>query len=155
MPSTDILALIPHQPPMVLLDELVQVQLGNGAETGCAQAQVQVSEKSLYATPHGVPAWIGIEYMAQTVSLYSGHRLAAKNESPKIGFLVGTRRYNVYAEYFPLRTVLDIKAEQEHMDAEGLAVFACTIMAEDVCLADARLKVFLPDNIDAFMQAYG
>ncbi len=59
--------LIPHSEPMILIDELVE------ATSDHASAKVTIREDSMFSNAAGgVPAWIGIEYMAQTVSAFAG-----------------------------------------------------------------------------------
>lgn len=131
--------LLPHSKTMVLIDA------ADAFGEGWVSASVRIAEDTLfYESPHGVPAWIGIEYMAQTVALYAGIRAKQMGREVSIGLLVGTRRYEVTTAFFSLGSELKIHAQEEWQDNQ-MAVFNCRIEADRV-LASARLKVFLPEN---------
>ena len=59
-------ALVPHAGSMSLLDEIT----GFGEEW--LSAAVNITATSTFADEQGVPAWIGIEYMAQCIAAFSG-----------------------------------------------------------------------------------
>ena len=62
--------LIPHRPPMLLLNNVVSVNATS------ATSLVKVDETvSFYEPGKGVPAWIGLEYMGQTAALIAGFQL--------------------------------------------------------------------------------
>lgn len=154
----DIVELLPHLPPMALLDALHYARCQDDDVE--IQALVAVNEQTLYAGEQGVPAWVGMEYMAQTVGLYSGMQLQAKHEAPKIGFLVGARHYDARVSHFPLGSLLLITVQLQHEMEDGLSMFTATIrdtasdMASDACLATANLKMYRPSSIEQFMQSY-
>ena len=138
--------LLPHSGPMVLLDDLVEV--GEGWIT----AGVRIAEDSLFFEPGaGMPCWIGIEYMAQTVALYSGLRERRAGRPVRIGLLLGSRRYEAMTDRFPLGSYLRIHAREEWHDGQ-MGIFDCTIDEEDRCLARARLNVFLPPDARALLE---
>ena len=56
--------LLPHRPPMILIDRLVWT---NGVATVC---EVTIGPHSMFIQAVGVPAFVGIEYMAQTVAAH-------------------------------------------------------------------------------------
>ena len=77
---------LPHRDTMRWLDRL----LSHDENTVIAEAWVR--ESHVLAVDQGVPAWAGIEYMAQAIATWAGCRALAKNEPIKIGFLLGTRK---------------------------------------------------------------
>ena len=137
--------LLPHSRGMVLIDEAI------GFGDGWVTAGVRIGEDSLfYEAGLGVPAWVGIEYMAQTVALYSGILAKRGGEDIKIGLLLGTRRYEALTDYFLLGSYLQIHAHEEWQDGQ-MAVFDCRIEG-DKCLAKARLNAYRPQDIQAFIR---
>ena len=79
--------LVPHSGKMSLLDRLVE------ASSEHAISELTIGPDSLFFEPgQGVPAWIGIEYMAQTIAAFSGFVAKQKQEAVKIGLLVGCRK---------------------------------------------------------------
>lgn len=140
--------LLPHSGPMILIDEA----LGSGE--GWASAGVRVGEDSLfYQAGLGVPAWVGIEYMAQTVALYAGICAKQAGTDIRMGFLLGTRRYQAATDYFRLGSLLQTTVHEVWQDG-NMAVFDCQICCNEGGrqLAEARLNVFQPEDPIAFLQ---
>lgn len=140
--------LLPHSGAMILIDDVI----GDGE--GWIESGVRIGEDSLLYEPgYGVPAWVGIEYMAQTVAMYSGIQARRAGEEIKIGFLLGTRRYTAMTGYFPLGSYLRIHAREEWQDGQ-MAVFDCRI-DEHACLAKARINVYQPQYVSTVIQRGG
>ena len=130
---------VPHRGAMSLLDAVEQV-----TEHGIA-VRVKVPAQGLFASAEGVPAWVGIEYMAQAVAAWSGARARASGGAPRIGFLLGSRRYEAHVPVFATGTELRISAECELIGENGLGMFDCRITThEGQLLAAGRLSVYEP-----------
>ena len=134
--------LVPHAGNMVLIDRLVSY--GEGA----AIAEVDVRNDGRFSgNENQVPAWIGIEYMAQTIAAMAGAIGSEKGGSIKAGLLLGTRRYSCDVAAFDGGQTLTVKVEQWMHGDNGLAAFDCQILnAENVQLATAKLNVFQTDQ---------
>ena len=64
--------LLPHRPPMLLVDKLIKV------EADRSETEIVISShSSFFVEDLGVPAWIGIEYMGQTAATIAGYQLQA------------------------------------------------------------------------------
>lgn len=133
--------LVPHDAPMILIDKLIDVD-----ET-TIHCQVFITEKSQFfdVNNRSIAAWVGIEYMAQTISAWSGYQSFLKEETSPIGFLLGTRRYNSEVALFNEGHILDVYAEKL-MESEGMGAFSCLIKAQEKLLASAQLNVFVPND---------
>lgn len=130
---------VPHRGAMSLLSRLVAVD----AEQ--ALAEVDITPSSQFAQDDGVPAWVGIEYMAQTIAAWAGARSRRAGGEPAIGFLLGSRRYQAEVPVFAAGQTLRIHTRCELIGESGLGQFACQI--EDVTgalLAEAMVSVFEP-----------
>ena len=68
----------------------------------------------MYWEDAGVPAWAGVEYMAQTIAAHAGVEARARGEPPAIGFLLGTRAYSTSVEKFPNGSKLTVTVEPEN-----------------------------------------
>ena len=130
--------LLPHSGRMVLLDRVIEFDEENMV------AEVIVRDDGLFGHDNAVPAWLGIEYMAQTIAALGGmkRRLAGKTLNP--GFLLGTRRYDCNVDIFAVGSVLTVSIKRLVED-QGLGVFDCRITAEGI-LASAKLNVYQPDT---------
>jgi len=128
---------VPHRGEMRLLDRLLAVDEQH------AIAEVDVPADGLFVQDGGVPAWVGLEYMAQTVAAWAGERARRAGGEPRIGFLLGSRRYAAAHGSFAAGSTLRVEARCELVADNGLGQFACRITTpagEE--LASAMVSVF-------------
>lgn len=132
---------------MVLLDRIVEV-----AETHIV-CEVALQVDSPFCDGAAVPAWVGVEYMAQAIGVLAGWRALARQLPVKIGFLVGTRHYQSHVPQFRVGDVLRISADEEVSTTGGLVAVRCEAHDQTgVLLAEAFLLVFQPDDLNAYLQ---
>lgn len=132
--------LLPHREDMVLIHKVL------AWEDDWLEASVDLSVPSLFTQPDGrVPAWVGIEYMAQTIGALVGIRALENGRPIRIGFLMGTRSYKSEVPYFSKNSVLTIRVDEVFSDNVSLAVFDCKILVDSV-LAQATIKAVQPDD---------
>lgn len=145
---TDIDHFVPHRSTMSLLSRLVKV------DSERALTEVDITQDSLFAQGHGVPAWVGIEYMAQTIAAWAGARARRAGAEPAVGFLLGCRRYQADQPAFAAGQTLRISVQCELIGNNGLGQFACRIenMAGQ-SLAEAMVSVFEPPIADSNLTA--
>lgn len=128
---------IPHSGDMILIDEIISYSEDS------LVASVTITDSSLFGDKtNGVPTWVGIEYMAQTVAAWAGVQARISNEPIKLGFLLGTRQYIVQQNYFAIGSKLLITVEQTYNE-NGMGVFECQI-AENQMIVKAALTVYRP-----------
>lgn len=133
---------LPHEGRLLLLDELVEY---GPDHVICA---VTVREDTQFCeTGRGVPAWVGLEYMAQTMCAYSGIDEARAGQKPSIGLLLGSRRYVSEVEWFPLGARLIIRADLLLRDESDLVAFDCTICDGTRVLARGDVKAIRPKDV--------
>ncbi len=137
----DVASLLPHEAPMILIDKLIDV-----AEL-TIHCQVNINSDGLFFDKqiNGTPAWVGIEFMAQTVAAWSGYHAWLQDKPSPIGFLLGSRRYTTECEVYTQGQVLDVYAEQV-MESEGMAAFSCRIECDGKELATSQLNAFVPSQ---------
>lgn len=138
---------VPHASPMALLDSSLEFAPGR------LRASATLGPDSLFAEAAGVPAWVGMEYMAQAAAAYAGVMARQKGQKVKLGFLVGSRRYESSASHLPQGATLVIDVAEEIYNPDGLSVLACTISADGKPLATANLNVFQPKDPAAYLEA--
>lgn len=122
-----------------------------GYGEGWLQAEVDITGESMFADDRGVPAWIGMEYMAQTIAAYAGLQERNKGGVPKIGLLLGSRNYSSSVDYFAQGQTLRIEAGLEIVAANGLNVFNCEITGNETRAA-AVVNVFQPEDAEKFLE---
>jgi predicted hotdog family 3-hydroxylacyl-ACP dehydratase len=131
-------AWVPHRGDMSLLAGVER------CDELAVEARVRVPADGLFTTPDGVPAWVGIEYMAQAIAAWSGARARAGGGSPRIGYLLGSRRYEAMVPAFAAGSELRVFAQSELMADNGLGMFDCRIEQDGRVVATGRLSVFEP-----------
>ncbi|MGO4332302.1 MULTISPECIES: ApeP family dehydratase [unclassified Cupriavidus] len=137
---------VPHAGAMRLLDELL------GADDEQAVARTTVRATQLFVDESGMPGWVGIEYMAQTIAAWAGVRDLRAGRKPGIGFLLGSRRYECDLAAFPVGSVLTVRARAELTGDNGLGMFACALSLDGREVARANVSVFQPADAQAFLQ---
>src|SRR5687767_9882834 len=128
--------LLPHGAEMRLVDRLVSY---DPARSVVAAA---VSDRCVFFDRTGVPAWAGIEYMAQAVAVHAGFEARLRGDAPAVGFLLGTRAYESFVDEFPSGCTLTISVEPLVLE-RGFAAFRCSIETDRV-LAAAVINVYQP-----------
>jgi predicted hotdog family 3-hydroxylacyl-ACP dehydratase len=128
--------LLPHGPEMTLLDSLVEYSPQRSV------ARATITSRSRFLDGAAVPAWAGIEYMAQTIAAHAGYEARLRGEPPVIGFLLGTRAYRSEVGGFPLGATLTISIEPLVADPK-LGAFQCSIALDSV-VATAVVSTYQP-----------
>jgi len=131
-------AWVPHRGPLSLLEQVEHCD-----EHGI-EARVRVPAGGVFNGDDGVPAWVGIEYMAQAVAAWSGARARTAGGSPKIGYLLGSRRYEAMVPVFDVGADLRVLAQCELIGENGLGMFDCRIEQGGRVVASGRLSVYEP-----------
>jgi len=130
---------------MVLLDRVISV------DGDSLLAEVCVRSNSLFFDVDGVGAWVGIEYMAQAIAAWAGYTARLRGERVRIGFLLGTRRYECSRPVFALGSVLRVHVQRVFQNENGLGSFECFIDNEEERVATATVTVFQPPSVDGFI----
>jgi predicted hotdog family 3-hydroxylacyl-ACP dehydratase len=131
---------IPHRGAMRLIDRLLELDGDH------AVAEVEVPFDGLFVRDGQVPSWIGIEYMAQTVSAWAGSRQRGRGGEPQPGLLLGSRRYEVQCDGFPSGARLRVEARCEFIGSNGLGLFDCRIVMDGQDVATGRISVLDPPD---------
>ncbi len=125
--------ILPHRPPMILIDELLEY---SEHEVVCG---VTVREGEPFVADGRVPALISIEYFAQTVAAFFGYRGRDQSE-PFMGMLLGARELDLRVDYFAVGDALRVTGRLTWTGG-ALAQFACELRQGDEVLARAAINV--------------
>lgn len=121
---------------MLLLESVPEA----GSQGGTALARVDPA--AWYADASGaMPAWIGLELMAQAIAACRGRHLAEAGGGPRGGYLVGARGYRSTVPAFPPGALLEIRVELELEDPSGLRGFSCAIRHGQETVATGILRI--------------
>jgi predicted hotdog family 3-hydroxylacyl-ACP dehydratase len=143
--------LVPHAGPMLLIGDVVEHA---PERTRC---RVEVAKSVLFRRADGrVPAWVGLEYMAQCVAAHGGLVARRLGERPRPGLFLGTRRVVVRADSFGWEDVLEVSAR--HLRGElGLVSFSCSLerSAREEPVLEGNLSVYVAERIEELARGLG
>ena len=140
--------LVPHAPPMILLDEVIDY------DDASLRASLTIRPDHPFFAEGGVPAHVGIEFMAQACGAWSGAVGRQNGEKVRLGMLLGTRRYEAMVERFAAGSRLIVSVILAFRDGE-LGVFDCAIESDGETLAKAQLTVYQPRDAEQFLAHMG
>jgi len=137
--NSELFELIPHRPPMLLINDIIEINQSSSSSLIYVDSDAPFFEKS-----RGVPSYIGLEYMGQTAALIAGYQLKHGLVEPHLGFLLGTRAYKSDVDYFIEDKILVVECKEKAVVGDSLATFDCCIyyQHDDSILATANLSVF-------------
>jgi len=148
-PFMPIERLVPHRDEMSWLDNVIE------SDEHHVVAQATVRPDSYFVRDNRLPIWVGIEYMAQAIAVWAGHRAHVQAVPVKIGLLLGTRRYDIFRQHFLVGDTLRIEARCELFGDNGLGMFTCQIKVADEVAVTANLSVFEPPDEAAYLNSHG
>lgn len=134
--------LVMHAKPMLLIDRVI------GADETSMTAEVDITAKSMFhVSGKGIPSYVGIEYIAQTVAAYSGWRAkkADPDARPRVGYLLGARKVVLSRDWLPVGPTLSVHVRNIFEDEE-MGVFDGEIRLGEEVLVAARINVYQPKD---------
>ena len=134
--GTPVSKFVLHREPMLLLDELVDL----GPEFAICAWKVRAGNKFM-VPGRGVPAYLGIEYMAQCIAIHDGARERVDGFPPPIGLLLGTRQYKAEERYFDIGARYFVECNEQVRNPDGMGSFDCRIYMNSQTIVNARLAV--------------
>ena len=155
-PSCLAASCLPHSAPMVLIDEVLNVDM----ENQIVKTSVKIHDNKMFFNKeiNGISPLVGIEFMAQTIGCYAYFK--AGKTIPKIGFLLGTRQYENSLEKFENSKTYVITAQEIYGDNE-LVSFECLIYNEgedenpENYIAKATINAFQPKDAEKYIKELG
>jgi predicted hotdog family 3-hydroxylacyl-ACP dehydratase len=139
--------LLPHRGTMLLLDAVLACTVES------LTAQARVVGDAWYADAAGaMPAWIGIELMAQAIAAHVGLLTRRAGDTMRPGVLLGSRRYEVRKPVFARDALLRIDVKELLRGEEGHGAYECVIQHDGVVGAEAVIKVFQPRDFQSFIE---
>ncbi len=141
MTNYDLTKILPHKPPMILIDDVLEYDLEEKTLTSI----VDITEDKLFfdKTQNGITPLAGIEFMAQTIGCYAYFKSNCR--PPKIGFLLGSRLYNNAVSLFECGKSYTVKVKEIFTDSQIVA-FDCIIFDNGDEIASATINVYQSDD---------
>lgn len=141
-------SLLPHADPMVLLDRCLAIS----ADT--FEAEVTLNAQSHFCKHGQVGAWVGVEYMAQTIAAFAGAEAVAAGREVKVGFLLGSRRYESKVAAFSVGSSLRVTVKKLIHADNGVGALECRIYIDGSPepAVEANLNVYQVADLGAFLK---
>jgi predicted hotdog family 3-hydroxylacyl-ACP dehydratase len=133
--------LLYHDHPMILIDKMVEIN-----EEG-AVSEVVITDGRLFMKNGKIPAYVGIEYMAQTIGLYAGAANFDMGLPPDIGFLLGGQEISLYCDFYKQGQVLKVVVKKI-WDGLKLVQFECSVFdkKDNTLLMNGNINVYSPSR---------
>ena len=129
--------LIPHRPPMLLIDQLVQ----RSDDRITATATTSFGGKLLFQVPKGQPsAELFIEIIAQTAAASKGFDDLTDDKQPKAGFLVGLDEFLI--KDIPIPEAPLISEIKEVFKLGNITIFKGKLFCNEQLLASGKIQVW-------------
>ncbi|MDH6150564.1 MULTISPECIES: hotdog family protein [Paraburkholderia] len=141
-------AMIPHRGSMLLLDAI-----DSFADTTLS-AFANVDPHAWYADAAGaMPAWIGIEVMAQAIAAHVALIAMRAGGQARAGVLLGSRSYRALQPAFRSGARLRVQVSELLRSEAGHGAYECTLDDDGgVRCAEAVIKVFQPPDFQSFIE---
>jgi predicted hotdog family 3-hydroxylacyl-ACP dehydratase len=140
----EILALVPHRRPLLLIDTVV--------ERGPTHLVVRTEVRPARWSPCGLPSYVAIEMIAQAIAAFETSRSPRDDGKPAIGVLLGTRLCKSAKAHLPAGAQLRIRVEERMSDPSGFGAFQGTVSADTgEVLVEALVKVYRPEDFWAYL----
>ena len=132
-----IVELVPHRPPMLLLDRVLSY------DGQCVICETVLGPDSPFVERGGVPGVVGIEYMAQAIAAGAGLSARDKGQggAARVGFLLGCRNLTIAVDSFRVGDRLTVEARRTWGEND-LGSFACKVLRGDDVLCEGALTVY-------------
>ena len=136
--------LLPHKGRMFLLDRAVDVDY----EGYSIKTQVDVTENSMFYDKAlgGVPSYVIFEYMAQSISAFSGIANSRKGLPPKVGVILSIAGFTTTIPVLKAGTTITVLVCQKDI-VDRVFSFDCTAYIGDTMVSSGKLTVMEVDDL--------
>lgn len=130
--------LLPHSPDMVFIYEIIS---HTNTSIVC---KATIIDDERHLENNKFYTYKCIEIMAQSLGVLSS--LVNKDKAANIGFLLGSRVFNIYKPYLNVGDRVTVKSYVSSCDETGFGVYESYIYLDNELYADARLSVLSPSS---------
>ena len=131
-------SLIPHSGEMVLVDEIVEIN----TEQICVKTTIR--ENNAFLENGVFPVYKALEIMAQSLVVFRGS--TDKESCNKLGFLLGSRRFEILKPSVKIGDTLLVKTKISMQDSNGLGVYDSAVHLGEELIAKATISVLNPNE---------
>lgn len=136
--------LLPHGPAMTLIDRALSWDRQSFV------GEARIGPDHPFCEGDHVPAYVGIEIMAQACAAFVGADAKSRDEPVRIGLLLGSRRYETRLARFPIGLDLRVSVAPVYRD-DRIAMFDGRLTSPQGEVAEAQLVVYQPQDLAAVL----
>jgi len=127
--------LIPHDGPMVLLDEMLHWEAGH------ARCRIRLAPGMRFVSGGTVDTIVTLEYMGQAVAASCGYAAFRGGNDIRVGMIIGCRRMDI--EVPKLQVGDDLLVEVREVRAQDeISVYECEVSRGSEPVASAQLTLY-------------
>jgi predicted hotdog family 3-hydroxylacyl-ACP dehydratase len=134
---------------MLLLDRIVEYDL----EKPRLVSEVDVGERDLFYRKElgGVPAYVGFEYMAQSIAALSGVNTREHGGGePKIGFIMSIRAFATDIPSYPAGKTVRVSVSEVFRESSVVS-FDCVVSLDGAVVTKAVVNAIEVDSVSEFL----
>ncbi|CZE49326.1 hypothetical protein [Campylobacter geochelonis] len=132
--------LLPHSNDMIMIDEIVEISPEQ------ITAKRLIKEGDVYVSDAKLAGFAMLELMAQTIGAYAGYYAKTNGAKPTLGFLIGSRKFDILKDGIEVGVCVHIKAVCSIQDESGFGVWDGEIYDQKQIYATAKLSVLSPNQ---------
>lgn len=133
---------------MRLIDDIVTA----GDDRVSVSARVTRDNVFFNAGEGGVPAWVGIEYMAQAAAVWVGRHCERLGRSIQPAFLISSRQFTASSPVFAEGEQLEVEVRADLVEPP-IVVFSGSIRGHTgETLAEGIFSAYQPEDVTAFLR---
>lgn len=139
--------LVPHEPPMRLIDAV----LGFDPSKSSIVCSALPDDNCPFANRGVIPAIVSLEFMAQTVAAYVTMlrivQTGSRQVKPRVGYIISARNLKLRVAHLETRQALTITAKLMWRDSRT-ANFDCKLLVGEQPGASTQLSVYEPPEAE-------
>jgi predicted hotdog family 3-hydroxylacyl-ACP dehydratase len=140
---------LPQKGSMCLLDRII------AADDESLVATTVFRPDSLFCRDGRIGSWVSLECMAQAIAAWAGYQGHLRGTKPRIGFLLGTNRFDCQRPWLDVDQLLRIEVRKEIQVDDGLGQFSGQTFDNNELVASAVMTVFSPEDPVAVIRGAG
>ena len=139
---------VPHDHPMILVEQLLDYS------SSSASCSIEIKPDSNFYNhdKSSVPAYVGLEYLAQSIAAYANALKLEEGGEVSLGFLVSARNFKTKVSEFTLGMQLVTSVTKLFKEDNGLSVFDCSIQCGQEILVEAKINVYEPEDPSLYLK---
>lgn len=134
---------------MRLVEQVVMVS----AEQAITESTVADDNIFYDADLKGLPAWVGLEYLAQTAAVWLGAECERRGNPIKPAFLLSTREYTAEQPVWPSGERLRVQVRPEWFDLPLVSFVGEVLNYQGEPLVKAVFSAYQPEDFEQYLSA--